>query len=269
LVLVALGTDLPEIMNSIISASLGHGNINVGDSIGSAFTQLTLVLGIIALYIKQFEVIKKEVFAIGAGTLLLLFLSFFAVEDGYISRPNGFFLIISWFLFILILRTITKKEFSCPLNPKKRNVFNLIMVILGFVGVAIGTYLVIHSIFEITRILNISEFITSFFISAIGTSLPELAVVISAIRKKQHELAIGDIMGSSALDASLSIGIGPLIFPTDVSGGSALATWFYTIFAVFIVVLILSLRGKVDKKFGIICLSLYLFSYGLLFILID
>ena len=254
-------------MNSIISASLGHGNINVGDSIGSAFTQLTLVLGIIALYIKQFEVIKKEVFAIGAATLLLLFSSFFAVEDGYISRPNGFFLVVSWFLFILILRSITKKEFSCPLNPKKRSVFNLIMVILGFVGVAIGTYLVINSILEITRILNISEFITSFFIAAIGTSLPELAVVISAIRKKQHELAIGDIMGSSALDASFSIGIGPLLFPTDVSGGSALATWFYTIFAVFIVVLILSLRGKVDQKVGIICLSLYLFSYGLLFFL--
>jgi cation:H+ antiporter len=91
LVLVSLGTDLPEILNSIISSSLGHGNINVGDSLGSAFTQLTLVLGIIALYLKQFEVNRKEIFAIGATTLLALILSFFAIEDGYISRSNGFF----------------------------------------------------------------------------------------------------------------------------------------------------------------------------------
>lgn len=263
LVLVSIGTDLPEIMNSIISSSLGHGNINVGDSIGSAFTQLTLVLGIIALSLKQFEVNRKEVFAIGAATLLALILSFFSIEDGYISRSNGFFLIISWFLFILIIKTITEKEFSCPLMPK-RSIVNFIMVILGFVGVAVGTYMVINAILELTRIFNISEFIAGFFIAAIGTSLPELAVDITAIRKGQHALAIGDIMGSSMLDASLSIGIGPLLFPTVVSRGPAIATLFYTIFAVLIVMLLLSLRGKVDKKVGIVCLGLYLFSYGLL-----
>lgn len=263
LVLVSIGTDLPEIMNSIISSSLGHGNINVGDSIGSAFTQLTLVFGIIALSLKQFEVNRKEVFAIGAATLLALILSFFSIEDGYISRSNGFFLIISWFLFILIIKTITEKEFSCPLMPK-RSIVNFIMVIIGFVGVAVGTYMVINAILELTRIFDISEFIAGFFIAAIGTSLPELAVDITAIRKGQHALAIGDIMGSSMLDASLSIGIGPLFFPTVVSRGPAIATLFYTIFAVLIVMLLLSLRGKVDKKVGIVCLSLYLFSYGLL-----
>ena len=139
------------------------------------------------------------------------------------------------------------------------------MVILGFLGIAIGTYLVINSILELTKILNISEFIASFFIAAIGTSLPELAVVISAIRKKQYELAIGDIMGSSILDATFSIGIGPLLFPTIISGGS-INTVFYAIFSTFIVVFTLSLRGKIDKKFGAICLILYAMSYSLLII---
>ena len=85
LVLVALGTDFPEIMNSILSCFLGHGSINVGDSIGSAFTQLTLVLGIIALSIKKLDVIKKEVLSIGVATIIGLILSFFAIEDGYLS----------------------------------------------------------------------------------------------------------------------------------------------------------------------------------------
>lgn len=244
---------------------MGHGNINVGDSIGSAFTQLTLVLGIIALYIKQFDVIKKEVFAMGASVIIGLVLSFFAIEDGYISRFNGFFLIICWLLIILILKTITNKEFTCPLIPR-RIVLNLTILILGFIGVAIGTYLVIYSILEIARILNISEFVASFFIAAIGTSLPELAVVTSAIRKNQSALAIGDIIGSSILDTTFSIGIGPLLFPTIISGGSTIATWLYTILGVFVIVLILSLRGKVDKKLGVLCLSVYLLSYGLLFI---
>ena len=263
LVLVALGTDFPEIMNSVLSCYLGHGCINVGDSIGSAFTQLTLVLGIVALSVKQFDVIRKEVFSIGAATIIGLILSFFAIEDGYLSRINGFFLIISWFLIILILKTITYKEFTCPLTTKRTR-YSLIMVILGFVGVGIGTYLVINSTLEMTRILNISEFIASFFIAAIGTSLPELAVVISAIRKKQYELAIGDIMGSSILDATFSIAIGPLLFPTIISGGSTISTLFFAIFSIFIVVVTLSLRGKLDKKFGVICLILYITSYTLL-----
>ena len=265
LVLVSIGTDFPEIMNSIISSSLGHGSINVGASIGSVLVQLTLVLGIIALFLKKFEVNRKEVFAIGIAIMLPLILSFFLIADGYISRFDGISLIISWVLLVLIIRTITKKDFSCPLGGK-RSGFNVIMVILGFVGVGVGTYMVINSILEIARIFNISEFIVSFFVASIGTSLPELTVTIMAIRKGQQELAIGDIMGSSLLDASISIGIGPLLFPTLVSGGPAIATWFYTTFAVLIVTLLLSLKGKVDKKVGFICLSLYLFSYSLLYL---
>ena len=162
LVLVSFGTDFPEIMNSVISSSLGHGSINVGDSIGSAFAQLTLVLGIIALSLRRFEVNKKEVFIIGISTLLASILSFLLILDSYISRVDGLFLISSWVLFVLIIRRIAKKDFSCPprrANERKRSGLNVLMMILGFIGVAAGTYLVINSILEITRIFNISEFL--------------------------------------------------------------------------------------------------------------
>jgi len=269
LVLVSIGTDFPEIINSVISSSLDLGNIAVGTSIGSAFAQMTLILGIIAIFLRGFEVNKKEVLIIGVSILMASILSFLLILDSYISRLDGLFLIISWVLFVLIIRRIAKKDFSCPprrANETNRSVYNLLMVILGFIGVAIGTFLVIDSIVEITRILNISEFIASFFIASIGTSLPELTVTLTAIRKGQQELAIGDIMGSSLLDASISIGIGPLLFPTSISGGPAIGTWIYTIVSMLVVTLIISLKGKVDKKVGIICLSLYLFSYSLLYL---
>ena len=269
LVLVSIGTDFPEIINSVISSSLDLGNINVGTSIGSAFSQITLVLGIIAIFLKRFEVNKKEVLIIGASILFSTILSFLLISDSYISRLDGLFLISSWVLIVLIIRRIAKKDFTCPLRSEhepKRSGYNVLMVILGFIGVAIGTFLVIESILEITLILNISEFFASFFIASIGTSLPELTVTLTAIRKGQQELAIGDIMGSSLLDASISIGIGPLLFPTTIFGGLANATWIYTILSFLLVTLLLFLRGKVDKKVGIICLSLYLFSYSLLYL---
>lgn len=261
--LVSVGTDFPEIMNSIISSSLGHGSINVGDSIGSAFVQLTLVLGIVALSLRQFAVDRKEVGVIGISTILSLILSFFLIADGYISRLDGFLLVFSWVIFILIIKRISKDDFSCP-TRHKRSVFCVIVVILGFIGVAVGTYMVINSILEISRIFNVSEFTVSFFVASVGTSLPELAVTITAFRKGQTELAIGDIMGSSLLDSSISIGIGPLLFPTLVSGGPAIFTWLYVILGVLIVTLLLSYSGRVDKKVGIICLGIYLFSYVLL-----
>ena len=269
LVLVSIGTDFPEIINSVISSSLDLGNINVGTSIGSAFSQVTLILGIIAIFLKHFEVNKKEVLIIGASILLSTILSFLLISDSYISRLDGLFLISSWVLIVLIIRRIAKKDFTCPLrseNKPKRSGYNVIMVILGFIGVAVGTFLVIESILEITRILNISEFVASFFIASIGTSLPELTVTLTAIRKGQQDLAIGDIMGSSLLDASISIGIGPLLFPTTIFGGPAIATWIYIIVSFLLVTLLLFSRGKVDKKVGIICLSLYLFSYSLLYL---
>ena len=77
LVLVSIGTDFPEIMNSVLSSSLGHGNINVGDSIGSAFAQLTLVLGIIAVSLRGFKVNRKEVFVIGFQLYWQCFYLFF------------------------------------------------------------------------------------------------------------------------------------------------------------------------------------------------
>ena len=269
LVLVSIGTDFPEIMNSIISSSLGYGSINIGASIGSAFAQLTLILGIIALSLRKFEVNRKEVFVIGLSILFTSIFSLLLILDGYISRYDGLFLIISWVFIALIIRRIAKKDFSCPPrrgSDSKKSGFNLLIVILGFVGVAIGTYMVIESILEITRIFGISEFFASFFIASIGTSLPELAVALTAIRKGQQELAIGDIMGSSLLDTSVSIGIGPLLFPTLISGGPAIASWVFTIVSFLVVTLLLSWRGRVDKKTGFICLGLYLLSYSLLFL---
>ena len=267
LVLVSIGTDFPEIVNSVIASSLDLGNINVGTSIGSAFSQLTLILGIIAISLKKFEINKKEVLIIGSSILLTSILSFLLILDSYISREDGLFLVSSWVLFVLIIRNIAKKDFTCPLLPeRKHSGYNVMIVILGFIGVAVGTYLVIESILEITSILNISEFIASFFIASIGTSLPELTVTLTALRKGQQELAIGDIMGSSLLDASISIGVGPLLFPTSLYGGPVISTWIYTIVTILIVTLLIYLRGKVDKKVGIICIGLYLFSYSLLYL---
>jgi len=143
---------------------------------------------------------------------------------------------------------------------------HIIITIVGYVGVAIGAYIVINSVIILSETLKVHEYLISFFIVAIGTSLPELAVDLTAIRKKQYEIAIGDAIGSCLIDASLSIGIGPLIFPGHVSGTLAETTGLYALLGSAVVILTLALRQKLDKKVGVLFIVVYGFSYALLYI---
>lgn len=89
---------------------------------------------------------------------------------------------------------------------------------------------------------------------------------LTAVFKKQYEIAIGDAIGSCIVDAGLSIGIGPLIFPIEVSGRLAETTGLYALLASAIVILTLALRRKVDRKAGVFFIALYGLSYGIAYL---
>ena len=99
LVLVSIGTDLPEVVNSIMASQIGHGDINVGDSLGSILAQITLVLGLMPFLVGAFRVRRKEVLVVGSCEILSLIIVLSVVEKGYITRVNALLLILSWFFF--------------------------------------------------------------------------------------------------------------------------------------------------------------------------
>ena len=269
LVLMSIGTDLPEIANSIASSALGHGDINVGDSLGSVLTQMTLVFGLIPFLGGIFKVKRKQIAIIGACEVLALIIAVSMAEKGYISRMNALFLVASWPIFVLLTRTATAKNVAekedVVARTDRKYSYHLVIAVLGFIGVAIGAYVVIQSVITLSAAFRIPEYIISFFLLAIGTSLPEVVVDLTAVRKKQYELAVGDAIGSCIVDACFSIGIGPLLIgEIRVSGGLALITGSYAILACIIIILTLALREKVDKKAGALFLFLYLLSYTIL-----
>ena len=268
LVLVSIGTDLPEIVNSIVSCAVGHADIELGDSLGSVLTQMTLVLGLLPFLGGKFKVKRKEVLVIGAFEVLALILAVSIAEKGYFTRINALFLVASWPVFMLLTRSATaknaKEKEHVVARTDERHLRHFVIAALGFMVVAVGAYAVVQSVIILSAVFHISEYIISFFVVAIGTSLPELAVDLTAIRKKQYELAIGDIIGSCIVDASVSIGIGQVFFPQAISGELALITGLYAIFGSIVVILMLALREKVDKKVGALFIFVYLLSYTLL-----
>jgi len=265
LVVVSVGTDIPEIFNSIVSSAIGHGDINVGDSFGSILAQITLVIGLTAVIGGAFKVRRDEIVVIGACELLALIAAISMVEKGYISRMNAVFLVASWPLLMIIIRNVLKKDYAVQPSDKKLR-RHIIVAIAGYLGVMLGAYIVINAVVTMANLLHVPEYFISFFVVAIGTSLPELAVDLTAVLKKQYEIAIGDAIGSCIVDAGLSIGIGPLFFPTAVSGSLAETTGLYALLVSAIVILTLALRRKLDRKAGIFFIALYGLSYGIFYL---
>ena len=269
--IVSIGTDIPEILNSIISSFLGHGDINVGDSVGSNLTQLTLVFGLLPLITGVIYVHRKDIIILGACEILSLIVIYTIVEKGYITRLNAILMVGSLGIYIWLIYNANKESILLRVEriekieaPKSKK-YHFLITVLGFGGVTIAAYMIVNSVIVLSRFLNIHEYIISFFIVAIGTSLPELAVDINALRLKHHSIAIGDIIGSCIVDSTLSIGIGQVLFPQAVTATLAAPTVLYTLVASFIVFVLIASRKKVDKKAGILFISLYFISYLFLF----
>jgi cation:H+ antiporter len=271
LILVSIGTDLPEIVNSITSSAIGHGDINVGDSLGSALTQMTLILGLLPFLAGDLRVKKREVLVIGACEVLALILTVSMAEKGYFTRINALFLMANWIVLIFLAKSVMEKKneekkwvMPSANGRPRQNLLDWIIAILGFVGVAIGSYAVVQSVIMLSASFTVAEYLVSFFIVAIGTSLPELVVTISALRRKEYALSIGNLIGSSLFDASFSVGIGLFFFPQAISGELATSTGLYAILGSIFAILILALNGKVDKKSGALFILVYLLSYSLM-----
>ena len=265
-IISSIGSDLPEIVNGIISAYLGHGDISVGDSFGSINTQITLVLGLIPFFCTFCRLIPRTFAIVGFTEVGILILAIVLSVDGYVSRFDGIILIILWGLSIFIIQRFGEDkvavEDSDELIVEDKNVQKLVVaILLSFIGIGVGSYLVVESVIAISEAFGVSEYLVSFFFLSLGTSLPELVVAISAIRKRHFELAVGDIIGSCIVDATLAVGIGPALFPIVVNGSELLFTGLYAVFTSAVVVIVLSYRMIHDRKSGLLFLILYLSTW--------
>ncbi|MDH3734359.1 MAG: hypothetical protein OEU54_12540 [Gemmatimonadota bacterium] len=261
LTLMSVGTDLPEIANSLISSFAGHGDLNAGDSIGSAVTQATLVLGLLPFLARPFRVPRFRLFVICLASMMALALGAVLMRDGFISRADGLILVLAWPIgSMLVMRQLSTaaEEPPAPGGPVLTDV-GLALVFMALVGV--GAAAMIKAFVEISSTLGAPEYLLSFFVASVGTSLPELAIDVVALRRGFRELALGDVLGSSFVDSTLSIGIGPLFFPTSVTATLAVTGSLTAIAALGLVALTMALARQHDRKTGVVLILLYVGVY--------
>ncbi len=261
LTVVAIGTDLPEIANSISASATGHGDIYVGDSIGSAVTQVTLVLAILLL-IRPIRSDRKLVAVSGAVTVLALLVGALLLEDAWLSRSDGIILFSFW---IVGAMAVQRSAYIPSARQQKLfdrgSLHDLRGLVVGLAGVGVGATVAVTAFARVAEGFGMPEYATSFLLLSLGTSLPELVVDAAALRQGEHALALGDLIGSSFVDATLSLGAGPLLFPVAVSASTAVGN-LVAAGAIGAAIILLLARKVHRKGSAVVLVAIYAAAYA-------
>ena len=259
LILLAIGTDLPEIANSVAASISDHGDINVGDSIGSAVTQSTLVLALLPFIGGAFAVDRRDAVSTGGATVIALLVGAALMHDGDLSRVDGLILVGFWAVAsYAIFKVAPPEQLELPIEAQpSRRTMTWLEAAGALAVVGGGAFAAVQGFVGIAEAMELPEYIVSFFLASIGTSLPELVVDATALRKGEREMAIGGLLGASLLDASVSIGSGPIIAPTAITADLAMRGSLFGALVLGIVAVVLAWRRKHDWRSAVLFLLLY------------
>ncbi len=229
LTIVSIGTSMPELFITVKSAVQNSTDLIVGNSIGSDLCNLLFILGLMAILNPisiQKETKKFHIPIAFASTILILLMSI--GENGTIGFIKGLILIILFILYILypilldrkkIVEEYREEKKNKNKNEKEKNTFlQILSMFIGFVLLKVGGDLVVDCATIIAEEHGVSERVIGLTIVAIGTALPELITSIVATIKKDADIAVGNLIGSSVLNSFLILGLGAIITPIPISG---------------------------------------------------
>lgn len=265
-VLVSIGTDLPEIANSIASHLQGEGDVNVGDSVGSTLTQYTLVLGLFPLVAGAMAIERRQVGLLTVLTMGGLVLTSIFVADGWLGRWEGVALVLAWAVFTLVVvRSLPGTAHDEPPAVGFQGRLAQTGVVLGALAVVgLGATVAVRALVRVAELAGVPEFVIAFFGASLGTSAPEIVVDVTALLRGAPGIALGDALGSSLIDATLSIGAGPIVAPASVTPRLALTGTLYTLLAVGVAGGFLAGRRRHDRVSTALLFGLYLLAYAVL-----
>ncbi|KJS31595.1 MAG: calcium/sodium:proton antiporter [Desulfatitalea sp. BRH_c12] len=249
MVIVGFGTSAPEMLVSALAATQGNPGIAIGNAYGSNITNIALILGVTALISPisvHSQVLRKELPILTGVTILAAW----QVYDNAITRVDAFVLlgVFAGLMAWTIRNGMQKKddalgndmvrELDVHAMPLRRAVF---WVVAGLVLLIASSRLLVWGAVEIAHGLGVSDLIIGLTIVAVGTSLPELASSVIAARKGEHDIALGNILGSNLFNTLAVVGIAGTIHPLTVGP---------EVFSRDILVM------------GILTISLFLIGYG-------
>lgn len=224
MVVIGFGTSAPELLVSGISAAGGNPGLALGNAYGSNIANIGLILGITALIgpVAVASVVMKRELPL---LCLVTVISAFLIWDGTVSRLDGW-LLITMFAVVMgwsIIRGMKQGRLDGMTKEDHETEYGIslqraiIWLTIGLILLAISSRALVWGAIEIAQYFGVSDFIIGLTIAAIGTSLPELASSVMAALKGEHDMAIGNVLGSNLFNTLPVVGIAAVIHPIEVS----------------------------------------------------
>ena len=273
LTVVAYGTSTPELAASLTAAFNSHPDLILGNIVGSNISNIGMVIGISAIIATGLVIDGKKYNGLGMRRRvvtrwlpIMIFVSFLMVLlsfDGEISQIDGVILVIGLIIFTIYIIKTAKKQIPVgdviededssddmaisrfKVNTIPKAVF---AVVIGAVLLFVGGDFTVDGAVSIAQELGISELVIGVVIVAIGTSLPELITSVIAIRKKQMDIGIGNIVGSNIYNILLIGGISATLIGIPVSAD--IFSNYYIMIA-FSLVLFIGFRKFIPRFVGV------------------
>lgn len=261
-IIVAVGTSLPELVSSIVAVAEGSSEIVVGNVLGSNIANICLVLGVAALvgknFIIRYDIMQVDIpFLVGSAVLL-----FFMVYDGEFTLPEAVLCLIALGIYVLYSLRVKGADIEEEVVRPPFHIWLLLAV--SPVGIFFGAKYTVEAVIEIAAVLGIGSEIIALSAVALGTSLPELFVSVSAARKGHPEIAVGNIIGSNIFNTFAVMGI-PGVISRLIIPKSVLVFAAPVSLGVTLVFVIFTLDKRVNPWIGSLLLIFYVFFIGRVF----
>lgn len=274
LTIVAIGTSLPEVFVTIISAIEGHSDLIIGNAIGSCICNFLLVIGITSL-IKPVKLDKRIInrhLPIGMGAMVLLLIlgnTDKLGETETITRWQGVVLLFCTLVYILYTiyeeKHIKDKNIEIEIleeveaKEEKSIIKICLFLFLGLLGLKFGADFVVDNSVAVAKAIGFSERFIGMTIVAIGTALPEIITGIIAAKNGETDLLLGNISGSNILNLCLLIGLGAVIKPLTFATDFNISIIVLLVVTVFIqVVSLLTKKSELGRKNGLVLIFIYI-----------
>ncbi|MGB5163923.1 MAG: sodium:calcium antiporter [Woeseiaceae bacterium] len=262
IVILAVGSDLPELAIAIDVAIKGIGNggasdVVVGSALGSTLGQIGFVLGIAGLMatlmLRRRTVFRHGLFLLGSIVLLALF-----ARDGDITRVEGIILILVYVVYLmLVIADSANYQNMVEGAPPDGLAVSIVLLLVGLVIVTISADVTVEGAINVATSLGVSEAVVAILIVGLGTSLPELSISIAAVLKGRERMSVGNLIGSNIFDTLVPIGAAATISGVSFSSGFRNVELPF-LFVLTTVVLLLFLRKMGIRKLqAVIVLAMY------------
>ena len=207
---VSFATTMPEMLVSVFAALQGNADIAVGNAVGSVTANVGLIM-CVALICMECAMTRKQ-FGVKACLLLAAILALFGfTRDGHLSVLESVLILVIFVGFLVESLIAARQEQGSelpaqeerPKIDKKTVLLNIGKFLLGAAGIVLGAQLLIDNGSALARMLGVPDAVIAATMIAIGTSLPELVTTLTAIKKKQASLSVGNIIGANIMDLTL------------------------------------------------------------------